>query len=288
MAEVVTEAVLTPRREAKVSVPWTLLIYLAGDNNLDRAGLRDLLELKSAASSAVHVVAQLDRLGRGVTRRYFLTPDRPLDDDVVAELPETNTGDPAVLLDFVLWGLQVSPADRTALVLWNHGAGWKDDDVYAHARRAEIPGEFWPSSQRGDRAPPASRALFLPSLPTLLNVPAMLRGVLFDDTAKDFLDNQELAAVLAQVVAARGGRKLDLIGFDACLMSMVEVAYQVHDCCDVLVGSQEIEPADGWPYGRILSALAADPEMAPEQLGRAIVRAYADGFPPPPSPRAWR
>ena len=27
------------------------------------------------------------------------------------------------------------PAKRTMLVLWNHGLGWKDDDIYATVRR---------------------------------------------------------------------------------------------------------------------------------------------------------
>ena len=48
------------------------------------------------------------------------------------------------------------------------------------------------------------------------------RAILFDDNAKDFLDNQEMKQVLADT-ATLLGRKVDILGMDACLMSMAEV-----------------------------------------------------------------
>jgi len=45
-----------------------------------------------------------------------------------------------------------------------------------------------------------------------------------------------------------------------------------------MVGSQEIEPADGWPYQRILASLAANPDMSAEELGLSIVDAYAEHY----------
>jgi hypothetical protein len=61
-------------------------------------------------------------------------------------------------------------------------------------------------------------------------------------------------------------------------MNMLEVHYQVRDVCRLAVGSQEAEPGDGWPYDAVLARLAAAPAMAPEELGRAIVDAYADFY----------
>ena len=45
-----------------------------------------------------------------------------------------------------------------------------------------------------------------------------------------------------------GGNKLELIGFDACLMSSIEVASIVSDYADYMVASQEFEPGNGWDY----------------------------------------
>ena len=46
------------------------------------------------------------------------------------------------------------------------------------------------------------------------------------------------------------------------------------NAADYTVGSEETEPGEGWPYDRILRALAAKPSMTPEQLSKAIVAAY--------------
>ena len=256
---------------------WTILVYLAGDNNLSSYGEADLGDIKAVGSTdAVDVVAQFDRMGDGVTRRYYLTHDRPLTEDVVAELPETNTGDPANLLDFIRWGLAEYTAEHTALILWNHGAGWKDDDIYACARQVGLCEPDLPRSQvRGVNRRRIGRSLFATSVQTILQYPAPVRAILFDDTSKDFLDNQEMKAVLDSVLSQRQGRKLDLIGFDACLMSMIEVAYQVQHACLWMVGSQEEEPGGGWPYSRILAALANDPAASAETLAQIIVDTYA-------------
>jgi hypothetical protein len=259
---------------------WTLMVYLAGDNNLESFGQRDLIEMKTVGSTdAINVVAQFDRMGDSVTRRYYLTHDSPLSADVVAELPETNTGDPAALLDFTRWALGEYPAKRTALILWNHGAGWKDDDIYALARQAGLSDSDLPPSQvRGLNRRSVGRSLFGTSIQTILQYPASVRAILFDDTSKDFLDNQELKRVLDSVLLERQGRKLDLIGFDACLMNMIEVADQVQHACAYMVGSQDIEPGDGWPYDCILAALAREPDAHPETLARIIVDAYGDYY----------
>jgi hypothetical protein len=75
-----------------------------------------------------------------------------------------------------------------------------------------------------------------------------------------------------------GVEQLDLLGFDACLMSMVEVFYQVKGQAHFAVGSQETEPGEGWPYGEILSGLVAKPTMAGDELAATIVDAYVDAF----------
>jgi hypothetical protein len=80
-----------------------------------------------------------------------------------------------------------------------------------------------------------------------------------------------------QEAVRRIKQPFDLLGFDACLMNMLEVHYQVRDLCRLAVGSQEVEPGDGWPYDAVLSPLVEDPDMTPEALGRVIVEAYV-GF----------
>ena len=93
---------------------WTILVYMAGDNNLDGAGVTDLQEMKQVGSNAsINVICQFDREGpKLTTNRYYLTKGGAVEKDVVQKLGETNTGDPKVLSDFVTWGAKNYPAER--------------------------------------------------------------------------------------------------------------------------------------------------------------------------------
>jgi Clostripain family len=103
------------------------------------------------------------------------------------------------------------------------------------------------------------------------------RAIAYDDTSRDFLDNIELKRVLAEV-KKQTGRVPDVLGFDACLMNMVEVAYQLKGTARVVVGSEELEPGDGWPYDRVLKSLAANPDVSGAELGTQIVDHYIDSY----------
>jgi hypothetical protein len=92
----------------------------------------------------------------------------------------------------------------------------------------------------------------------------------------------ELRSALSAAKASTG-ETLDILGFDACLMQMVEVAYQVMGSAgshlvDITVGSEETEPGDGWDYAATLAALTADPTMTPAELGTQIVNDYVDSY----------
>lgn len=260
-----------PRRTASAAArkPWTFLVYLAGENNLEQAGVDDLGEMKTVGTQdGVNVVAQFDRPS-GATR-YLLRKGTALARDAVATVGAQNTGDPAALLAFVRWGVQTFPAERVALVLWNHGQGWDDTDIYA--------GERLRDARRPRRI---RRALFRTSVERAAALQArggeVSRAILLDDGAKDFLDNIEMKSVLAATRKLLG-RKVELLGMDACLMSMVEVGYQVRGAVAFAVGSEETEPGDGWPYGEILRALAAEPGMTGAELGRVVVDRYLRSY----------
>ena len=271
---------------------WTVMVYLAGDNNLDSAGVTDLNEMKKVGSTnALNIVAQFDRRAASrQTHRYFLRKGGNLESDVVDNLGETNTGDPSVLTDFIVWSVQNYPAACYMLVIWNHGGGWDDTDVYRLARRVAGANV----TRRGAPIHPAlddgsnsismrririiggrkfHRALFRSSIEKAVRV----RAIAYDDNAQDFLDNIELKRV---VVAAKKkiGRNLDILGMDACLMSMAEIGYQLRDSADFTVGSEQTEPGDGWPYNTLLGDLAKNPNMKPGDLSKSIVKRYLASY----------
>jgi hypothetical protein len=253
---------------------WTFMVYLAGDNNLDGNGVIDLAEMKKVGSDDnLNLIAQFDRAGRkNETKRFYLRRGTKLTDDAVMKLGETNSGSPAALTDFIRWGVQTYPAERYALVLWNHGGGWDDTDVYAGQRLRSIQR---PANGR------IRHALFFTSFRLALRAAAggaKSRAILYDDNARDFLDNREMKKVLADAKKAVG-RKLDLLGLDACLMSMAEVACQVSASVRFSVGSEQTEPLEGWPYNRLLSELARKPDMPAKNFANVIVDQYIASYP---------
>lgn len=272
---------------------WTIMVYLAGDNNLDSAGMVDLNEMKTVGSTdEIAVLAQFDRAGAGqATVRYCLRQGTPVTKDAVQTLGETNMGDPKVLEEFVIWGVTNYPADHYLLVLWNHGAGWDDANLYQgdvfSGTAPPVSRKSQPIATRGATAegkPIAlaqaragiartRRALFNSTVEAAIKQ----RGIAFDDQAQDFLDNIELKKVMTKI-KRKLKRKIDILGMDACLMSMVEVFYQLRDTAEFSVGSEETEPGDGWPYDRILGALAAKPDMTPEDLSKIIVSQYLASY----------
>ena len=68
-----------------------------------------------------------------------------------------------------------------------------------------------------------------------------------------------------------GGKKLDWVGFDACLMGSIENAKMWKDYADYLVGSEELEPGRGWDYS-FLSTLNNTDDAA--SIVSSIVDAY--------------
>jgi hypothetical protein len=251
---------------------WTFMVYMAGDNSLDPEGVLDLKEMKKVGSSdRVNVIAQFDLATGHEAKRYYLSKGGQVDKDAVASIGEVNTGDPKRLNEFIEWGVKNYPAHHYALVLWNLGQFWDDTDIYADERYRSL---------RRLASIPVRHALFhTPVRNTLqgaIRDPDM-RAILLNDNAKDFLDNIEMKQVVTDM-AKLLNRNLDLLGMDACLMSMIEVGYQIHQSVDFTAGSEQTEPGNGWPYDKILGKLVQNPDMTPRDLSTMIVDQYLASY----------
>ena len=222
---------------------WTYMVYLDGDNNLETAAVDDFLEMSSVGStSQVAVLAQMDRIAGydttcdnwTDTRRFYITAGMTPAEANGTSIGEVNMGDPNTLVGFVQWAMANYPASHYALILWDHGSGWR------------------------------SRALDDP----------VTQGIAYDDTSGgDGIDMQELRSALSTLTGG-GANPFDLIGMDACLMALIEVDDQLRPYADVRVTSQEVEPNDGAPQDAILAELVGNPTMTAEALGTVYVDEY--------------
>lgn len=270
--------------------PWTVLHYMAGDNDLDAEGVGDIEEmLRVGTSSRARVVVQFDRYSASRATRRFVIPDDPgttfadLERQSI-EVPEGNTGDPKILADFLSWGGKTYPSDRRALILWNHGDGWRPVELeeaarHVHRGRKPIPRLFHDGRPRrgGFRALLRHRhSLFVHPQAILEDIQAALsnRAIGYDFTSRgDALDTLELKKVL-------GRGRIDLLGCDACLMAQLEVAYELRDRVSILVASEQNEPGEGWPYHLVLPALHHPMGLSPEALGIHIAKTYINHWRP--------
>ena len=90
------------------------------------------------------------------------------------------------------------------------------------------------------------------------------------------LSVDEIDQALAAAIAETGIEQLDLIGFDACLMSQVEALSGVAPYARYAVASEETEPAIGWAYAQFLGGLADKPTQNGATLAKSIVASYID------------
>jgi hypothetical protein len=107
----------------------------------------------------------------------------------------------------------------------------------------------------------------------------LTKDIAWDDTnGGDKITMPELESALS-AISTQFGKKIDIVGMDACFMATTEVAYQIKDYADILVTSEESEPYDGWPYDSILGQLVSNPLMSSGQFAADIVDEYIFSYP---------
>ena len=260
-----------------MSAEWTFMVYMAGYNNLSEAAGTDLEEMRQVGSSdkvkLLAFVKQLDQRSA-----YHVLVGKDGKGEKKETLGNKDSGDPQTVLDFIRWGVKTAPAKRYALVFWNHGSGWEPQDfeeIYSQVRGDVTEGETREFSFRANQ--PIARSVFTTTLRHFLELNREERAICSDDGSGHSLDTIELGRVLKAGVKEIG-QKFDLVGMDACLMSNLEVAYQIRGEADALVGSEELEPNAGWPYHRILADLASKPTMDGPALAKTVVERYVASY----------
>ncbi len=241
--------------------PWTFLVYLSADNNIDNQRDRliyDLelfnnLERAAARNPGVNILVEWDRSPDYAgstpddhTRRYHVLPNRnpyELADYVEGmttwDLGELNMGDDQTLYDFVTWARSTfTPTTYTALSLVGHGGGWA------------------------------------PSFVSPLGIGYLTSGIGWDDTYGDYLGTREIGDALYWATD-EGTNPIDVLFLDASMMGMLENAYEVRDSTRFLVAS-ESAVWSRFPYEGYVGAIGMD--TTARELAEAMVQVYDDSL----------
>ncbi len=212
---------------------WTIMIYLAGDNNLSANSIAIMQELEAAAySEDVRVLACFDSntpLPKGARyleinygrrrpgpkvrwglhddmarlRHIVVSPDL-CGDDPISATPAYEPTAKVGLDRFLYWALRRHPAKRYMLILFGHGEAVAGNTFLA------------------DKNPPS------------------------------FLRLPDFGKVLKKHFGGRK-RKLSILACDNCVMNGIEAAFELRHQVDYMLGSQGLMLAVGWPYRKIIN-----------------------------------
>ena len=222
---------------------WTLMFYMDSDNNLEAPQMEDLEEMMKVGSSAnINIIVLADRSIKGDNVRGYT--DRPVGgvrNWTTARLFYIERGRLRQLAD---WG-ELNMGDPSSLKRFVETAATQ----YPAKKYGLVFGDH------GDG----------------------WNGIVGDESAGgDNLNAKELPAVFKEFIAKTG--KLELVGFDACLMANFETAQAIAPYGKAMVASEELEPGNGWSYTPIMQTLAANPKMDGFGLGKTIVNTYRDYY----------
>lgn len=235
----------TDKFKGDTSGSWTVLIFLNADNDLERFGILNMNQMEKIGSTdQVKIVVQMDRSPGYDSSNGNWTGTRRY---LVTKDNDTDTINSTMLED-------MGEVDMG------------DPDVLR---------EF---IQWGQQNYPADRYCLVlwnhgSGWRTAAQTKALSRNISFDDTSGTSIQTTDLAYALEAA-----SPRIDCVAFDASLMQMIEVAYEMRNSAEILVGSEESPPGDGYVYDRWLGRLAASPGMNSRQLGQVIADEYVDSY----------
>ncbi len=217
------------------AISWTVMVYIAADNNLGSN--------PSGQQSDIWNLNQMRSVGSSASVNVVVLWD------TAGGEPPTSAGNPTKIL-WITTGCDL----MTTCVVYDYHANLDTGNPTTLTNFIT-----WAVSNY-----PASHYLL-----DIWDHGGGFEGVAYDDTSGNNLDTFTLKTAIANAAT-----HFDVIGFDACMMAMAEVDFQLRDWANYIVGSEETVPGDGWPYDSILTALKANPSMSASSLSSTIVSKY--------------
>ncbi|GIV16532.1 MAG: hypothetical protein KatS3mg022_1967 [Armatimonadota bacterium] len=222
-----------------VTREWTILVFMNAANNLEPDSVDDMNEMEQLGSTSdVNIVVQWKRIANyDSTNGDWKTTRRYY----VTKDSDPETVNSNLLVDMGTGVDMGSPNTLRDFLQW----GVRSFPARKYMVVIWNHGAGWRAYR--DR----------------LNLFA--RGVSYDDNTGNHIRIWELPLALS------AGVRWDIIAFDASLMQMLEVAYEIRHLGDYIVGSEESPPAAGYPYHEILYPMVSSPRISPRELACLIV-----------------
>jgi hypothetical protein len=242
--------------EAPVANPkeWTIMVFMNGKSNIEPFALGDINRFETVGSGEqVNIVAELGR-SRGLegdtaadgdwagVRRYFIVKDSDTEhiaSPALMDLGDADMGDYKEVVSFVKWAKAKYPARRYMLIIWDHGWGWIDP---------KKPGTYVADRPRADKS------------------------ISHDFVTGNYIKTTDLGRIFAEA-----GR-VDLYVSMACFMQMAEVAYELRNAADVIVGSEEVIQLPSLNFEDFLAFMLTEPGATAAAAGVRMVETFKEMY----------
>jgi len=221
---------------AKETKDWTIYIHMNADNSLCYFAPKDLAEIKSVDISANAYIIVSFDCSENGDSRIFEIQGNK-EIDITKDILKTDGPYEFDMGDYKFF-------EKTAMLVFEKYPSEKRFiDIWNH-------GGGW-------------RLLPL----------ADIRDVSYDDESGTHITTPQLGVAMKNISEKYS---IDILGFDACLMQMVEVSYEVADYTKYVLASEESEPGDGWDYKGL--GVLSKSNVAPEEIGVSMVNSYMDFY----------
>ena len=181
--------------------------------------------------------------------------------------------------------LAVTNTDKVNVIVLAGGSkktGWEKPIAYKIANGTQTKLDFTPISD--NMATPQLVTDFInfgtnnyPAQSTALvfwNHGNDIRGYGHDENSNKALTLPQIQSSIGASAYIQGGKKFDILGFDACLMASLEFQVMISPFAAYFIASEETEPGHGWNYTPIIEEMQSGKSLYGDEIGKVIVDSY--------------
>lgn len=229
---------------SQICASWNISIYMEASYGLHDAALKNLNDLAfQGPNENVNYLVQLHAQGK-YAWRYLIEKNKIIQIQKVELTEKTDQN----IIDFFKWSSDCRPAEKHALILWDHGFG------ILNPKKNNNQWEFEKQTAECKR---------------------FHKAMLIDNYHNNIMDIKQLSNTLKKISIFLN-KKLDVLGMDLCMGSMFEIIFEISEYVQNYVGSQNCELKDGWDYSKIAENLNTNDSA--ENCAKIIVDAYKNYY----------
>lgn len=240
------------RETEPIEEKWTIMIYMAGDNNLsaDMAqALEDIKETASQNHGSVNIFVYYDSIVQDAPTFYFDFTEK---DKIHFQLATQVESPFLTYFQRRKRSLNGKPKNENSAAMFSimNFVNWCVNDTKTTDG----------NKHKGKRTDKYA-LIFSGHSSSFQNLSLMI-----DSTSNYYLTIPKLSFALNQITKTKNhfrgvellNQKLDILGFDSCTMGLLELGYQFKNYSNILIASEGNIPNAGWSYGTILTRMISE------------------------------